>query len=104
MAGPAVAADTESLKIISFDPTESAAGKPFNQQPDGTSAIRVIPGRVNRNLLVVFDQSFLPTIVADNAITASVPAALYATKGEHKIYFVDGMTGEASPSVVFHSR
>ena len=99
MAGPAVAADTESLKIISFDPTESAAGKPFNQQPDGTSAIRVIPGRVKRNLL-----SFLPTIVADNAITASVPAALYATKGEHKIYFVDGMTGETSPSVVFHSK
>jgi hypothetical protein len=38
------------------------------------------------------------------ALTASIPAALYATKGEHKIYVVDGMTGETSPSVVFHSR
>jgi hypothetical protein len=97
-------ANTEPLKIINFAPTESAAGKPFNQQPDGTSAMRVVPGRVNRNLLVVFDRSILPTNIADDAITASIPASLYATKGEHKIYIVDSMTGETSQPVVFQSR
>jgi lysophospholipase L1-like esterase len=102
--GPAVLANTEPLKIINLDPTEFAAGKPFNQQSDGTSATRVIPSRINKNLLVVFDQSILPTVVANGAIIASIPASLYATKGEHKIFVVDGMTGETSPSVVFHSR
>ncbi|MFS8085326.1 MAG: SGNH/GDSL hydrolase family protein, partial [Acidobacteriota bacterium] len=87
--GPAVIYDgAERLKIISFDPTESAAGEPFNQQSDGTSAMRVIPSSINQNLLVVFDQSVLPTTVANNALTASVPASLYAAKGEHRVYVV----------------
>ncbi|MEK6321325.1 MAG: hypothetical protein AABN33_06535 [Acidobacteriota bacterium] len=87
------------MKIVSFDPTESAAGKLFNQQPDGTSAMRVIPSRVNRNLLFVFDQSVLPTVVANDAIMASIPPSLYATK--HTIYVVDSVTGETSPPVIF---
>jgi hypothetical protein len=103
-AGPAVMANTEPLKIINIDRTESAAGQPFNQHPDGTSAMRVIPGRMNRNLLVVFDRSVLQTMVANDAIIASIPPALYAAKGEHKIYIVDSMTGETSPPVVFQSR
>lgn len=101
--GAAVMANTEPFKIIGFDPTESAAGKPFNQQPDGTSTMRVTPNRVNPNLLVVFDQSVLPTLVANDAISASIPPSLYAAKGEHKIYIVDSMTGETSPPVVFQS-
>jgi lysophospholipase L1-like esterase len=100
----AVSADAEPLKIVSFDPTESLAGKAFNQQADGNSAMRLIPGRLNRNLVVVFDQSVLSTTVADDALTALVPASLYAAKGEHKIYLVDGMTGETSPAVVFYSK
>lgn len=102
--GPAVLANTEPLKIIHLDPIESRAGKPFNQQSDGMSSTRIIPSRINKNLLVVFDHSVLPTVIANDAIIVSIPAALYATKGEHKIYVVDSMTGEASPSVVFHSR
>ena len=104
-AGAAVGADsTEPLKILSLDPTESAAGKPFNQQSDGTSAVRVIPSRINKNLLVVFDQSVLATVVANDVITALIPGLLYATKGEHKIYIVDSMTGETSQPVVFQCR
>lgn len=102
--GPAIAASTEPLKIVSFDPTASVAGKPFNQQPDGTSAIQVIPSRVNGNLLVVFDQSVLPTVVAGDAIVASISPSLYATKGQHTIYIVDSMTGETSAPISFHSR
>ncbi len=102
--GAAVKANTEPLRIVSFDPIEATASKPFNQQPDGTSAIRVVPGRLNWNLLVVFDQSVLPTKVAEDAVTGSIPVSLYAMKGEHKIYLVDSMTGETSAAVVFHSR
>lgn len=102
--GPAVQDNTEPLRIISFYPTQSAAGRPFNQQPDGASTIRVTPSRVNPNLLVVFDQSVLPTLVANDVITASILPALYATKGPHQIYLADSMTGEVSQPVVFQSR
>lgn len=66
--------------------------------------LRLVPSRLNNNLLVVFDQSILPTVVGDDALTAPLLASPYAVKGEHTIYVVEGVTGETSPSVVFHSR
>lgn len=104
LPGPAVLDKREPLQIISFEPTQSVAGKPFNQQADGTSAMRLIPNRVNPNLLVVFDQSVLPTVIAKDAITASISTSLYAAKGPHQIYLADSMTGEVSQTVVFQSR
>jgi lysophospholipase L1-like esterase len=95
---------TEALGIVSFEPSEWPANKPFKQFHDGSSWLRLVPSRVNQNLVVMFDQSLLPTVVADNAISASVSSSLYAAKGEHKIYLVDSMTGETSPPVVFNSR
>lgn len=102
--GPAVAANREPLKINNIEPSESEAGKLFNRQEDGTSAMRIIPNRVNRNLLVVFDQTVLATVVTDSALTASIPSSLYATKGSHQLYIADSMTGETSQPVVFQSR
>ena len=95
---------TDALKIVSFEPTESVAGKPLALQSDGTAALRIVPNRVDKNLVVVFDDFVLPTIVAKDALSASMRASLYATLGEHRIYIVDGMTGETSPPVVFHTR
>jgi lysophospholipase L1-like esterase len=103
--GSAVIGDgKEPLKIISFDPTESSADKPLNLRSDRTAAMRVVPNRINKNLLVVFDESVLATVIADDAITAAIPASHFALKGEHRIYIVDSMTGETSPPVVFHAR
>jgi hypothetical protein len=59
---------------------------------------------VNKNLLIVFDQSLLPTMVGDDDLTASIPSSRYAAKGEHTVYLVDGVTGETSSPVIFHSR
>lgn len=102
---PAVIAnDREAINIVSVEPTAAPAGQVFNRQRDGTSTLRIVPSRFNKNLLIVFDQSILPTVVGDNVITASLPASRYATKGEHTIYVVDGVTGETSRSVVFQSR
>jgi lysophospholipase L1-like esterase len=102
--GPPAAANPDTLKILRLDPAESTAGQPFNSQSDGKSLIRIVPDRVSGNLVVIFDQAVLPAMVADGAITVSVPPSLYATKGEHKIYVADSMTGEISPAVVFQSR
>ena len=66
--------------------------------------LRVIPNRTNKNLLVVFDHSVLPTNIAADAVTALLRRSDYETKGEHTIYLVDGMTGETSNQVIFKSR
>jgi lysophospholipase L1-like esterase len=95
---------SENLSIVSFEPSEWKAGQLFHPQSDGTSTLRLISSRSNKNLLVVFDHSIVPTIVGDAAITASIQHSLYKTRGQHTIYLVDGMTGETSDQVVFQSR
>ena len=85
------------LEIVIFDRSPSL-------RPDGTATLRIVPSRFNPNLRVVFDSSVLPTVVAADALTAAVPASLGAAKGEHHVYVVDGMTGEASRAVAVVAR
>lgn len=102
--GPAVATDeADALKIVDFS-AAPRTGKLFGMLSDGSSTIRVVPNRINKNLVVVLDQTVLPTAVEADAIIASIPAAAYARQPEHRIYVVDGMTGEASPPVVLPRR
>jgi lysophospholipase L1-like esterase len=89
--------------IVSLEPNAWEAGKPFNEQ-GGVSTLRLVPGRNNKNLLVVFDQSVVHSTIGGDAITASIPASLYAKKGNHAVYIVDGMTGQASQPAVFETR
>ena len=93
-----------ALKIVNLDASSSAAEKPLNRRPDGSIALRIVPNRINENLLVVFDTSILPTVITKHAISASVPAALRTASGEHKLSIVDSMTGETSSTVVFRTR
>jgi hypothetical protein len=102
--GPAVADPKDVLNIVSFEPTTWPAGKPFNRQRDGTSLLRLVTNPSDRNLLVVFDRSVLPTVVVDSNIAASIPTSFYATKGDHIVYVADFMTGETSKSILFHSQ
>jgi hypothetical protein len=102
--GPAVAADeADALKIMSFSATPRA-GKLFGMLSEGSTTIRVVPNRINKNLVVVLDQTVLSTTVETDAVTALIPAAAYARQPDHKIYVVDGMTGETSPPVVLPRR
>ena len=100
----AVAAEGDPLTIVRLERSERAAQALVNAATKGASALRIVPSRINKNLLVVFDRSILPTLVTDDSIVVSVPASLNETKGKHSVHIVDGMTGESSPSVVFESR
>jgi lysophospholipase L1-like esterase len=100
----AVTAEMKPLAIVSFGQVELAEGKSFSERLDGAFAIRIIPNRINKNLLVVFDRSVLPAVISDDSITASIPASLHANKGEHTIRIVDGVSGETSAAVEFHGR
>jgi lysophospholipase L1-like esterase len=102
--GSAVSAGGEALTIVKINPTEPVAEKPFTALADGMSVIRIVPSRINKNLLVVFDRSVLPTTIGNEVITASIPTSRYAAKREHTISLVDGVTGETSPPIVFQNR
>ena len=103
--GPAVVADQkDTLRIVNLEPNAWPAGKRFDRQRDGMSLLRLIANRNDKNLVVVFDQSVLPTVVDDDALTASIFTSQYDRRGDHSVYVADSMTGETSQSVVFHSQ
>jgi lysophospholipase L1-like esterase len=101
--GPA-AAVAEALNIVEFSATAPSSGKLLDRLFDRDATIRVVPNRINKNLVIVLDRAVLPTTVGTDAITASIPAAAHADQLDHKIYVVDAMTGETSPPVVLPRR
>lgn len=76
--------------IQAFGPTEVVAGKPFNVQPDGSSAMWVrLSSSANRKSSIVFQNRKLKTVAAGHVLTAKVPAELFVNPGEVDIYVVD---------------
>ena len=82
---------TEQLgSIEAFGPREVIAGKPFNVQQDGLSAMWVqLPSTGSTKRSIVFRNRKLETVAAGKILTASVPADLIANPGEADIYVVD---------------
>ena len=79
------------LKIIqAFGPMNVVAGKPFNVQPDGSSAVWVrLASPVSTGSSIVFRNRKLKTVAAGDLLTATVPAELFANPGEAEIYVID---------------
>lgn len=73
-------------EIVSFGPDEAVCGAPFNQQPDGNSAmwIRTLrdppPGAV-----IEIAGTVLQTTIRGNLLTALVPAAVTAASGDIEV-------------------
>jgi hypothetical protein len=90
---------SEPLRVVDVGVTKAGVGTFFKSLFDGRiSIVRLVPNRINKNLVVVLDQSVLPTTVAADAIVAAIPAT-YPRLPEHKIRVADWMTGETSPAV-----
>jgi peptidoglycan/LPS O-acetylase OafA/YrhL len=76
--------------IEAFGPEEVVARKPFNVQPDGSSAMWVrLSSSVNARSSIVFRNFRLKTVVSGNLLTAVVPNELFAQPGAADIYVVD---------------
>ena len=75
----AVALDTE---IAAFGPTPIVHGQPFNQQPNGESAIWVKLDRpAAQDFVLVLAGERLATIVRGDLLTAAVPPKLFSSRG-----------------------
>lgn len=72
----------DSVRIVGFGPTPVEHGKPFNVQPDGSSAIWVRADKpVDARDVLVLDGHPLPTVITGDLLTAVVPSALTSSPG-----------------------
>jgi peptidoglycan/LPS O-acetylase OafA/YrhL len=75
----AAALDT---KIVAFGPTPVVHAQPFNQQPNGESAIWVKLDRpAGQDFVLVFADERLATVVSGDLLTAAVPQKLFSAPG-----------------------
>ena len=88
-------------ELVSFGPENITAGKPFNQQPSGCSAMWLNTANATQWTVVVFDNHELETTVTKpSLVTAIVPPELFSNPGDIKIYLKNRLTGAVSKPMI----
>lgn len=91
----------QPLRLIEIGPIETKAGKDFNIQPDGRSAIWAKTENATMTTVIVWDKVQLKTVFGgEQLLTASVPKELYSKPGQFQIYLLDTRTGAKSKQSV----
>lgn len=96
----------EKLEVAAYGPTVVQAGQPFNEQPDGSSAlwVQIAPVKVlsaipQRVLLVWAGHTLETAWVPDTlSLSATVPARLFQEPGEIEVVVQDADSGRALTS------
>ncbi len=97
---PATQAVNGFCWIDNWGPRQTAAGKAFNVQPDGSAAFWVQVACVPDATVLVFDGVELPTTISvdDDLVTARVPdSTLYAESGLYGVELLDRDSGTVKP-------
>jgi hypothetical protein len=81
--------------LVSIFPSSTTAGKAFNAQPDGRSAIGVKFKDATRAAVIVFGSKPLDTAHGTDFLSALVPPELYSTAGNVPVFIRD-MSGESN--------
>ncbi len=90
------------LILKEIGPTTTKAGKGFNTQPGGESAIWARAVNATESTVIVWQKKELPTFThAEEILTAPVPREFYARPGSFEIFLLDTKTGTKSSSMVF---
>jgi len=91
--------------VEDFGPRSTGAGIGFNTQSDGTSAVWIRASQVSSSTVVMLDDVQLKTTLGENgAVSAIVPAELFAEPGTHEIYLYDRISGKRSSSRTFEVK
>lgn len=100
--------EAQALRIVAWGPVETRAGVPFNRQPNGQAAlwIRLDRDLHGRAVLVQFEDAYFEGSATGDTVTASVPAAAYATAGTREVRVVAtaGASRWTSGAVAFTVR
>lgn len=91
----------KGLTIVAFGPSETAAGEPFNSQPDGSSAIWA---KADRNIegydvaLWLNDKRLANPGISGDVVTGTLPPGESLSAGESKLEIRVGPDGTALSS------
>lgn len=102
--GQAPANQTQAaIYLINYGPADIHAGKVFNIQPDGESAIWAHTQNATPTTVLVLNGVQLNSIVKNNGtlVTAIVPAPLYKKAGEYPLYLLDRKSNKRSNEFKF---
>ena len=90
--------------LYGYGPAEISAGKDFNLQPDGASAIWVNVDNAIETTQVVINENILKSTVSHEGslITLAIPKSLYETKGHYKMYLLDSSSKDKSNEIYFN--
>jgi hypothetical protein len=93
----------EPLVLLSIGPSSTEAGKGFNLQPNGESAMWAQGEGITASTIIVFNNVPLHgyTSGTQNSITTPLPNALFAATGEFSVYLLDTKTGGESNRMYF---
>ena len=95
-AAPAAASSSPHPILVALSPASTVAGQSFNVQPDGRSALGVQGKDSSGTAVIVFGSRPLDTAHGPNfALSAIVPADLYATAGNVPVFIRDA-NGESN--------
>lgn len=86
------------LVLNEYGPTEISAGKDFNVQPNGLSAIWATTKNATPETVLVLANEKLASVVHQDGtlVTAYVPKHLYAKPGKYPLHLLDEKSGEKS--------
>jgi hypothetical protein len=91
------------LVLLNFGPSNIEAGKGFNVQPDGESALWAHGKGVTASTIITINNVPLKGYPSGekDMITTPVPANIYAKPGEYPFYLFDTNTGIKSNELKF---
>ena len=98
--GGGVSPQAAAPVIVALHPDAADAGKVFNAQPNGSSALAITCQQATNHAVIVFAGERLPTVYGGpTLLTAEVDKRLYAKAGTYQIYLDDN--GTRSNTVFF---
>ena len=97
-------AETKSQPVLKeIGPVQTNRNTPFNQQPDGESALWMITENCENSCILVFSDRDIPVVVnQDGILTAKIPKELYASPGKKTVYIKNIHSGKKSQIFTFH--
>ena len=88
-------------RILEVYPRETAPGKKFNVQPDGTAALGIKCENATFKTVILWDGQRLPTVFGNpQAVSATVAAELFAKAGAHTLV-IENEAGKSNEVIFF---
>lgn len=100
---PAQPPTTGQMVLLKFGPQPVKAGKNFNVQPNGQSAMWAQGDSITPSTVIVLNNLPLKSLPNKDgkSVTAFVPQELYTTPGEFQLFLLDTKTNSKSNDLKF---